>query len=197
MDQAQQELQTFAAAFLDLERLRIIGELARGNGQVDSLAERVALTPEKVSAHLQVLAQTALVSRQPGDAYSLDAAALEAMSRRHFAEARRAADRREISPGFTPAEVKIIHSFTTPDGLITHLPAIRTHHKLITILRYGMQALEAGRAYTEKEINQALRQFTRDTASLRRYLVDYGYLARETDGSRYWLAQASGEAHHD
>jgi hypothetical protein len=197
MDEAQQELHTFAAAFLDLERLRIIGELARGNGQVDSLAERVALTPEKISAHLEVLTRTGLLSLQPGGACSLNTAALEAMSRRHFAEARRAADRREINPLFTPEEVKIIHSFTTPDGLITHLPAMHATAKLITILRYGMQALEAGRAYTEKEINQALRKFTRDTASLRRYLVDYGCLAREADGSRYWLAQASGEARHD
>lgn len=43
--------------------------------------------------------------------------------------------------------------------------------------------------YTEKEINNILREFYSDYAILRRYLVDFGYLSRESDGSSYTVIE--------
>ncbi|NJP05437.1 MAG: DUF2087 domain-containing protein [Chloroflexaceae bacterium] len=45
-----------------------------------------------------------------------------------------------------------------------------------------------GYQYTEKEINQVLNQWHTfgDWALLRRYLVDYGFLQRTSDGRTYW-----------
>ena len=40
--------------------------------------------------------------------------------------------------------------------------------------------------YTEKEVNTILRRFHVDTAALRRYLVDNGLMARESNGTKYW-----------
>ncbi|EGP4915401.1 DUF2087 domain-containing protein [Enterococcus faecium] len=39
--------------------------------------------------------------------------------------------------------------------------------------------------YSEKEINNILKKIYPDFAILRRFLVDYGYLSRENDGSIY------------
>lgn len=39
----------------------------------------------------------------------------------------------------------------------------------------------------EPQVNQRLRAFTDDTATLRRYLVDHGLLVRSRDGSVYYL----------
>ena len=49
--------------------------------------------------------------------------------------------------------------------------------------------------YSEKEVNQILTSWHTfgDYFTLRRDLIDYGFLARERDGSRYWRV-GDGEA---
>ena len=43
--------------------------------------------------------------------------------------------------------------------------------------------------YTEPDLNGVLNKMstTGDPASIRRALVDYGFMERKTDGSAYWL----------
>lgn len=48
-------------------------------------------------------------------------------------------------------------------------------------------AFEAGRRYTEAEVNERLAAFADDVAHLRRYLVDFGLLERTPSGSAYQL----------
>ena len=56
-------------------------------------------------------------------------------------------------------------------------------------------ALEPGRRYTEKEVNDTLGAWLKqvsprgglDYVTLRRYLVEFRFLARESDGSAYWV----------
>lgn len=55
------------------------------------------------------------------------------------------------------------------------------------ILRHLIQRFETGRKYSEKEINAVLEAAYPDYVTLRRYLIDYGLLDREDDGSRYWV----------
>ncbi len=123
--------------------------------------------------------------------------ALEEMSKRQFNRARslqqREPDMRDIGSQFSPEEQKYIRSFTDRNGIIKHLPALTKKAKLLAVLRYAMQDLVPGQVYSEKAFNQALSRFTRDAASVRRYLVDFGYIDREVDGSAYWLM----EGEHD
>lgn len=58
--------------------------------------------------------------------------------------------------------------------------------KKIVILRKLAEQFEAGRNYTEKEVNDILGNIYADYAMLRRYLIEYGYLERTRDCSRYW-----------
>lgn len=41
--------------------------------------------------------------------------------------------------------------------------------------------------YTEKEVNQILKNTHQDYAMVRRYLVDFGLINRKQDGSKYWM----------
>ncbi|NWQ42497.1 DUF2087 domain-containing protein [Bacillus sp. EB106-08-02-XG196] len=41
--------------------------------------------------------------------------------------------------------------------------------------------------YDERELNQILKGFYEDYALIRRYLVEYGFLDRKSDGTSYWL----------
>jgi DNA-binding CsgD family transcriptional regulator len=58
--------------------------------------------------------------------------------------------------------------------------------KKIVILHRLAEEFEPGRQYTEKEVNRILGSVDEDYAMLRRYLVEYGYLGRTRDCSRYW-----------
>lgn len=77
-----------------------------------------------------------------------------------------------------------------PDGMAGHLKAFprKEKHKLI-ILRELAQRFNKETAYSEKEINQILQAAYDDYVTLRRYLIEYGFLDRKTDGSQYWLKQ--------
>jgi hypothetical protein len=50
-----------------------------------------------------------------------------------------------------------------------------------------IHVFDENRFYTEKEINALLKEIYVDYAIIRRYLVDYGFLGRKTDGSSYWV----------
>ena len=197
MIKPDEELKQFAEALLDVDRLKIVGELARGGGSIPALAQRVGMDVETVIAHLEKLSKTGVVSllgSQPGDlAYTLDEQALAEMSKRQFqrvrAQAPREPDLRPIGEQFSPEEQKHIRSFTDPNGIIRSLPSTRKREKLFAVLRYAMQDLKPGQIYTEAEFNQALARFTRDAASVRRDLVDLGFVERKADGSAYWLKE--------
>ena len=58
--------------------------------------------------------------------------------------------------------------------------------KKIVILRKVAEQFEDGRQYSEKEVNETLKAIWEDFATMRRYLIEYGYLDRTRDGSAYW-----------
>jgi hypothetical protein len=59
---------------------------------------------------------------------------------------------------------------------------------------YLAARFEAGRAYSEREVNELLVEWHtfEDWALLRRVLFDWEFLDRESDGSRYWLRDRTG-----
>ncbi|MFD1956406.1 DUF2087 domain-containing protein [Paenibacillus thailandensis] len=73
-----------------------------------------------------------------------------------------------------------------PDGPLTTFP--RKEKRKIAILRHIASYFEKGRTYSEKEVNERLKQFYKeDYVTLRRYLIEYGYLDRTDDCSAYWV----------
>ena len=83
------------------------------------------------------------------------------------------------------------HYFEDEDlTLLARIPK-REKHKLV-ILRHLVERFEPGRRYAEKEVNEELKKAHPDHAALRRYLVDYRFLARLPDGSAYWRTDQEG-----
>ena len=58
--------------------------------------------------------------------------------------------------------------------------------KKIVILRQVAAQFEPDRQYTEPEVNAVLKEIWADFATMRRYLIEYGYLDRTKDGKTYW-----------
>ena len=64
------------------------------------------------------------------------------------------------------------------DGRLVSIPA--QAKKRLVVLRYlATTVFEPGRRYAEKEVNQRLALLHPDVASLRRYLVEAGFMRRE------------------
>lgn len=188
-----EQLLTSLKALAERSRVRIVGLLAGGRWlAVEELAAALNLTPGTVVHHLNRLRQADLVesrSRPPYVEYSLRVGRLA-----QIGGALDRLEREAALAGDAPAELgmpewagrreaKVLHAFLD-DGRLTAIPA--QHAKRMVLLRYLAETVfEADREYPEKEVNQLLALRHADVASLRRYLVDEGFMSR--DASVYRL----------
>lgn len=78
-------------------------------------------------------------------------------------------------------EARVLRSFMR-SGRLVAIPVARS--KRLIVLEYLAQEFEPGRKYPEWKVNEILGAFNEDTAGLRRYLVDEGFLTRER--GYYW-----------
>lgn len=75
-----------------------------------------------------------------------------------------------------------------PEGKRSTLARLPKKQKqMIAVLTNLLERFEAGRSYTQDEVNRLLEEAYRDYVTLRRYMVDYGFLNRKPDGSAYWV----------
>ena len=83
----------------------------------------------------------------------------------------------------------ILRNFLDANGKLTAFPAKRKMK--VYCLFYLAGKFEAGREYTEREVNELLLSWHTfaDPATLRRELYDYGFLDRSRDGKVYRLAR--------
>ncbi|WP_411348272.1 DUF2087 domain-containing protein [Paenibacillus sp. WLX2291] len=73
------------------------------------------------------------------------------------------------------------------DGRLSEFP--RKEKRKIIILRHLLQRFQRGRQYTEQEVNERLAAAFDDYATLRRYLIIYGFMDRQEDGRAYWVKE--------
>ena len=183
--EASEPLLQFFKALADANRLRIVGLLARRPHSVEELAAVLELRPSTVSHHVAKLAGAGLVTAQVqghSHLYALDTEALEGLARKLLAtdELSSVASDRDGDAW----DDKVLATFTGPDGRLKAMPMQRK--KFEAILRRVVRGFEPGRSYVGKEVDDELRRWSDDVATLRRGLVDHRMMDRERDGSRYW-----------
>jgi len=61
--------------------------------------------------------------------------------------------------------------------------------KKLAILKVIVKQFEAGKKYNEKQVNEILRPIFDDYCTIRRYLIEYGFMDRTTNCSEYWLKE--------
>lgn len=71
------------------------------------------------------------------------------------------------------------------DGPIETIPS--KEKKKLIILQHIITKFEAERSYHEKEVNKILKEINADFVSLRRHLIEYGFMDRNNEGSSYWV----------
>ena len=179
------ELLDFFKALADPSRLKIVGLLARQPCTVEQLAALLNLRASTVSHHLGFLKHVGLVSaRAEGyyNVYQLEEKALHEKSQRLFSPGELSATIRDVD--LAAYDHKVIADFSKPDGSLKEIPAQRK--KMEIILRHVVQVFEPGKHYTEKQVNEMLKKFHADTATLRRELVGYHLMQRQGGGGEYW-----------
>jgi predicted transcriptional regulator len=182
------ELVAFFKALSDANRLKIVALLAVGERSVEDLAAKLDLTSSTVSHHLARLSAIGLVSARAEGYYSiyrLEEGALAGMAHRLLKDETLPAVAADVE--LDVFDRKVLETYLGADGRIKAFPVQRK--KDLVILRHVARVFEPRRRYSEKEVNAMLRRFNDDTARLRRYLVEFGFMQREGGGGAYWLAQ--------
>jgi biotin operon repressor len=175
----------------DPSRLRILGAVAERPRTGKELGELLGLGAPTISHHVAKLVDAGLVTvTRDGQSrvYALDEAALTALTK--LAAARREAEALALTgggeeDGEARDRAKVIRDFF--DGAkLKHIPAQRK--KRVIVLQHLLTRFEPQREYPEKEVNAILREAHEDVATLRRELVDYGFMTRL--GGVYRVAHA-------
>ncbi len=171
MDAARlEELSLLFKALADPARLRILGLLAERPLAGHELADRLALTPPTISHHMRRLVAARLVDVMP-DAqsriYSLRTEAIRELSKSVLDQ--------QAAPE-SEEENAVLRAFFNGPRL-RQIPASRK--KRVIVLRRLLERFAPGRAYPEAEVNEMLRDAHDDVATLRRELVDYGFMVRD------------------
>lgn len=84
-----------------------------------------------------------------------------------------------------PETAKILATYF-PQGLDGPLSILPTREKRrLILLRQIIARFDPDRAYSEKEVNAILEKVYSDHVTIRRLLIDYGFLTRRVDGSEY------------
>ncbi len=180
----------FFKALADESRLKIIGILASQECSVEELAALLQLKEPTVSHHLARLKELNLVSMRPeGNAhlYQLDSEALQNLSKEIFTPEKMASLVEDVS---TQAwENKVLKTyiegdFQNPEAMqnLKEIPASRK--KRLVILKWLVEKFEVGVKYPERTVNEIIKRYHPDCATLRRELVGYQLLVREQ--GVYW-----------
>jgi DNA-binding CsgD family transcriptional regulator len=86
---------------------------------------------------------------------------------------------------------KIISTvFESLNPLKLKLFSAKEKKKIVTLRKISEQ-FEIGRIYPEAEVNKILKGIYEDFPSLRRYLIEYGFMERSKDCKDYWLVGES------
>lgn len=171
-------------ALADPTRVKMLILLAEGerNGQV--LAEKLSVTPATITHHAAKLREASLINerREKNTIYfSLNDYFLKNNAAAAINLIYRGADG---GIGMLNEEQKrlrdsVIRNFFSKEGKLKNIPS-QLKKKLI-ILEHMVTNLEAGRRYSEKEINEYIKAYHEDFATIRREFIMHQFLFREKE----------------
>lgn len=184
-ESSQAELVSFLRLLVDETRLKIIGILAQQATSMEQLAALLNMRPSLVAHHLGKLTAAGLVRAQltgGSTVCELRTDTLHALAKRWLSESPTMPD---VELSGDAYERKVLADFTGRDGRLKDIPA--QQKKRDVVLRHILRQFQPGQRYSEKDVNAIIKRFHDDTASIRRAMVDNGWLKRES--GVYWRAE--------
>ena len=164
-------------ALADSSRLAVVNALLERPHCAEELVSRLHRAPSTVTFHLKKLEEAGLVTRSRNQYYGifeLNAALLE-VSLKAFITQPAAIDSAE-QKRLRKYRESVLRTFIK-NGKLVQLP--KQWKKKRIILDELVTRLDQDKTYAESELNQALITFFPDYCTLRRLLIDEGYMVRE------------------
>ena len=169
-----------AGALADTDRRSVFAAVQLGAAHVDDVVTMTGLPVAQVGKALGKLVDVGLVRVNRGQVVVAGEVFQQAA---RAALARPAMSEHDSLPA---ADRKVMNAFVV-DGRLQSIPS--SIGKRLVILDWLAQLFEPGRRYSEPMVNLIIGQRHADTAALRRYLVDEGFLDREA--GVYWRSGGS------
>ncbi|GGF64267.1 hypothetical protein GCM10010912_06640 [Paenibacillus albidus] len=168
-------------ALADPTRLRMLLLLSQGELHGHALADKLNLSQPTVTHHAAKLREAALIKerRDKNTVYfklnpEFIRANAEASLQLIFAKG--AENMENESPEHSLKE-SVLSNFFAKDGRLRQIPA--QYKKKLIALQYIVEKLEPGVVYSEKEINDFIKRFHDDFATIRREFIMHQFMYRE------------------
>ncbi|OIJ12851.1 ArsR family transcriptional regulator [Anaerobacillus arseniciselenatis] len=173
----------FHKALGDETRIRIISLLKEGPLHGQAIAGKLGLTAPTISHHIAKLREIDIIfqRREKNTIYFY----LNEKKLTFMAEAilRLGTDEMKLAQVEDEEKYKVIKNFIQADGSLKTIPAQRK--KRLIILEHMVKQLDIGKKYTEREINEHIKKFHEDFATIRREFVMCQFMFRQ--GGEYEL----------
>ena len=173
----------------DKSRLQILKSLAVEDMYVVRLAERLGLSAPTVSFHLKKLADAGAVKSYKTQYYTMYALEKSVFMTSILDLIQEESDEAELQRQRDAAyRQKVLDSFFVY-GKLKSIPTQKKKERIV--LEEMVKAFEAGRQYTEREVNIILADFHDDFCTLRRDMIGEKLMAR--DLQTYWRIDDAAE----
>lgn len=156
----------------DETRYKILCLLSESDSYVELIASRLSLTPGTISFHLKKMEKAGLVKCSRTQYYMIYSLNKDVILKPIF-------DFLSPPEKYTDSEDayrnKVIDTFFE-NGRLKQLPVQKKKRDICFELI--LSAFEAGKSYTEKEVNGIISKYYEDYCLVRRWAVDEGYMQR-------------------
>jgi len=95
-------------------------------------------------------------------------------------------DERAMASQAEAEEIEARYLQVLPEGGIRLARWPKKQKEKLVLLRRIAELFRTDRRYAEKEVNAVLEKVWEDHVTIRRYLIEYRFLDRKSDGSEYW-----------
>ncbi|MCM3705831.1 MULTISPECIES: DUF2087 domain-containing protein [Cytobacillus] len=162
----------------DPTRIRIVFLLAKGPLHGQAIAGKLGLTPPTITHHLNKLREINLVY-QRRDKNTVYFYLNESVLKHQSGVLAKLADKEEVKKmeEQNSENQKVIENFFTRDGKLKNIPAQRK--KKLMVFEHLIKGLKMGKKYEEKELNEYIKQYHEDYATIRREFIINHYMYRE------------------
>lgn len=169
-----------AGALADSSRRSVFAAVQLGAAHVDEVVVAAGLSATQVGKALGKLVDVGMVVVEDGQ-LTIAGGVFQ-----HAARVALECPASSEHDSLSAEDRKVMTAFVV-DGRLRSIPSASA--KRLVVLDWLAQLFEPGRQYSEAMVNLALGQRHADTAALRRYLVDEGFLDREA--GVYWRSGGS------
>lgn len=180
------KLVSYHKALADPTRIKILILLAEGELHGQALAEKLSVTPATITHHAAKLREASLINERR-DKNTIYFSLNHYFIKNSANATENLIYRRTNSKGEMDmmddkqkqTRDTVLRNFFTSEGKLKSLPA-QLKKKLI-VLEHLVSQLEKGRKYSEKEINDFIKKYHEDFATMRREFIMHQFMFRESD----------------